>query len=150
MLSWVYVVVQGVVVEITGSGRPVGTRTLPGMPTRRSPLDQRSLLPNKYLTKPEVFGSERHPELVVPVVPDGGDQKSQEVALVQHRLVDRVRQRNDRTLAAVVTAKFGFSLSSWSRCLHGKAWMGETMQAAAVGALLDILLALEDDPPNVP
>ena len=57
------------------------------------------------------------------------------VAQVQHVLACLVRDRGDRSAAARVSARFGFSKQYWSRCLHGEAWMGETVLAAAIWVL---------------
>jgi hypothetical protein len=136
VLSWGYVVVYAAGVEITGIARPSGSLTIPGMPKRQARLDHRSLLPNSYLNDPDLFGGRLAIKLVVP---DGGDEVSRQVALVQHRLSFALVHPRNPKLAAAVQDKFGFSPSWWSKCLRGKGWMGETVLAAAVGALLDTL-----------
>lgn len=143
MLSWGYVVVRAAGVEIAGIAQPSESLTILGMPRRLSRLDRRSLQPEDYLTDPARFGSRLAVKLVVPA---GGDKVSLEVALVQHRLSFALVHPRDPKRAAAVKDKFGFSPSWWSKCLHGKGWMGETVLAAAVGALLDTLPDPETDP----
>jgi hypothetical protein len=136
-------VVRAPGVENAGIGRPSGSLTLLGMHRRRSRLDRRSLHPEDYLTDPDLFGGRLAIKLVVPL---GGDPVSKEVALVQHRVSSMLSQHPDPKRAAALKAKFGFSPSWWSKCLRGRGWMGETVLAAAVGALLDTLPDPKTDP----
>lgn len=61
---------------------------------------------------------------------------SQRVAMVQHQLAVAIRNRHSRSTTRTVTRAFGFSKQYWSLCLLGKAWMGETLLAAAVSVVL--------------
>ena len=104
------------------------------MRARRHLLDRRTLLPRDYLVPPERFGTAGASS----ALPDGGDPVSCRVAVVQHELACALHRRNDHHLATRVATTFGFSTSFWSDCLLGKSWMGETVLAAAVSALLDV------------
>jgi hypothetical protein len=105
------------------------------MSHRRRRLDTRNLRPRDYLLNPFQFG---HISPVTPVLPPGGDLKSQRVALVQHELALRVRGLSGPSTTRDLTARFGFSRSYWNDCLLGKKWMGETMLAAAVSLVLQV------------
>ena len=109
-------------------------RTLPAMASRGRRLDRRTLLPRDYLDDPFTFG---RATAVAWRRPAGGDEASRQVAMVQHQVAFLVGQRQDRTAAHRVSARFGFSKQYWSLCLHGQAWMGETVLAAAVSILLN-------------
>ncbi|RYP86863.1 hypothetical protein EKO23_07775 [Nocardioides guangzhouensis] len=104
------------------------------MPTRRRPLDRRTLRPRDYLVNPWQFGRTSDAAARTPA---GGDDRSLAVAVVQHRVACLIRDRDDRHAARSVTDEFGFSKQYWSLCLGGEAWMGETMLAAAVSLILD-------------
>jgi len=101
--------------------------------SRRRRLDNRSLFPRDYLLEPHRFGSD--PDATT-ILPAGGDPVSLAVAVVQHRLACVIRARDDPNLARVVTRRFSFSKSFWSRCMLGQSWMGETVLAAAISVLL--------------
>lgn len=118
---------------IDGNAAPRPPLTVRPMSHRRRRLDTRNLRPREYLLNPYQFG---HHSPVAAVLPAGGDLTSQRVALVQHELSMRVRQLSGPSTTREVTAEFGFSRSYWNDCLLGKAWMGETMLAAAVSVVL--------------
>ncbi|WP_157605838.1 hypothetical protein [Phycicoccus sp. Soil802] len=131
MLSFKNVVGIGTEAGIEGNVGASRTRTVHAMPTTRRRLDQRRLLPRDYLLDPHHFGRADDPKWVLP---EGGDLVSQRVAEVQHHIAKEVGGRRSPGLARVVTARFEFSKQYWSACLLGKAWMGETVLAAAVFA----------------
>lgn len=131
MVSFRDVVGFGTAAASGGNAAAPLTRTVRAMSTSRRRLDQRSLLPRDYLADPHLFGRNHHPGWVLP---PGGDLVSQRVAQVQHFLATEVRERGSRGTARVVTTRFAFSKQYWSVCLLGKAWMGETVLAAAVFA----------------
>ncbi|GAA1236336.1 hypothetical protein GCM10009657_09950 [Oryzihumus leptocrescens] len=106
--------------------------TVRGMPNRRRRLDARTLHPRDYLRDPHQFGSHPHPTWRLP---PGGDPRSLQVAAIEHQVARLVRERGSRDTAAQVCARFGFSRSFWGDCLAGRAWMGETVLAAALSAL---------------
>jgi len=111
---------------------PRGTGiTLPAMPNPRRRLDRRLLLPRDYLADPFQFGHHPHP---VWVLPPGGDHRSLRVAMVQHDVALLVRTHCPRA-GERVARRFGFSRQYWSKCTGGRAWMGETLLAAAIWAL---------------
>lgn len=96
-------------------------------------LDRRSGQPRDYLQEPERFG------FPVPVhrrTPAGADQRSAEVAWVQHQVCARLRILNGRGPGQRLGDRFGFSRQYWSLCMNGHAWMGETLLAAAVSEIL--------------
>jgi len=108
--------------------------TLRAMSTRRRRLDRRALRPRDYLDHPHEFGWAEHPTWRLPA---GGDERSMRVAQVEHDVARLVRRHAGRHAAALLGARFGFSRSHWSDALHGHTWMGETLLAAAVAALLE-------------
>ncbi len=110
--------------------------TLPHMSPRKARLPNRSCDPRDYLEVPERFGCDDTARTVFPTPPDG-DDVLQKIALVQHQLVFVLTRTPNSETAKFVTDKFGFSTSQWSLCLSGKAWMGETVLAAAVSVLLN-------------
>jgi hypothetical protein len=90
---------------------------------------RRSLTPRDYLADPWAYG-ERPSHMVMP---DGGDQLSQRVALVQHELIREFRA--DATLAPGTVCKiFGIHRNTWSRTMNGHRWAGETVMVALVWA----------------
>lgn len=114
------------------------------MSSRRRRLDRRHLLPRDYLTEPPRFGYQPDASMLLPA---GGDPISLQVARVQHQVALTIRARHDRTATSKVTTAFGFSKQHWSDCLHGRAWMGETVLAAALTLLLDPPQLEPDRPP---
>lgn len=132
MLSFRNVVGDGGEDKIAASGARTGSRTVRAMSPRRRRLDRRTLLPRDYLRDPYQFGVNLAAD---PVLPSRGDAVSQQVAMAQHHLAVLVRAAGTRATAADVTRRFGFSKQYWSRCLLGQAWMGETVQAAAVSVV---------------
>lgn len=109
--------------------------TLPRMSSRKRPFDKRSRRPRDYFSEPADFGRD---DTTRSVLPPDGDQRSGDVALVQHQLVFAMGYPRDRATTKRVTKRFGFSKQHWSDCLLGKAWMGDTVLAAAVSVLLDV------------
>jgi hypothetical protein len=103
-------------------------------PTRHH-FEQRSLRPIDYLEQPWGFGIDPDPSWVLP---RGGDPISLEVARVQHNLAQRLRPLaiNGTGPGAGAARRFGFSRQLWSRALAGQVWMGETVMAAAIRAIL--------------
>lgn len=94
---------------------------------------RRRLLPRDYLDPPEAFGL-RDP--IRWVVPADGDGTSQRVARVEHRLVVAWRLGDHRPSGPEMGRRFGFSRQTWSRCMLGERWMGETVLAAVLSILL--------------
>jgi hypothetical protein len=88
---------------------------------------QRSLLPADYAVGPHRFGQD--PKLVFRV-PSGGDDRSMEIARIQHQLVLAWRRRPDAPAGAALARRFGFSKQTFSRAVLGQRWMGETVMAA--------------------
>ncbi|MGZ6771750.1 MAG: hypothetical protein ACXVGA_04375 [Mycobacteriaceae bacterium] len=115
--------------------------TFPGMPNRRSRLDHRTLHPRDYCLDPFRYGHDPAAQFHLPPV---GDRTSLEVARIQHRLACLLRSHPDPGRAGRLTVVFGFSKQYWSLCTSGQAWMGETVLAAAISAVL----ALQDRPPS--
>lgn len=121
--------------ELAPAGCDQHARTVPAVPRRSRRLDHRTLYPRDYLRDSHQFG-------VVPDaalrLPPGGDPRSLQVAFVQHELALRLRDsaRTGVGPGASLGRRFGFSRQHWSRCLRGEAWMGATILAAAVSAVL--------------
>ena len=105
--------------------------TVRDMSSRRRLLDARSLRPRDYLVDPYQYGSHPDPHWRLP---RAGDRRSLQVAMVEHHVALLVRTYGGRHLATEVGRRFGFTKSYWSDCLQGRAWMGETVLAAAVAA----------------
>lgn len=104
--------------------RTVGRMRRPG----GTHLDrQRTLLPADYAVDPHRFG--RDPQLAFQV-PSGGDDRSMQIALIQHQLVVGWRQHADAPSGAALARRFGFSKQTFSRAVLGQRWMGETVMAA--------------------
>lgn len=108
--------------------------TLRAMSSRRRRLDRRLLRPLDYLENPHEFGWAVHPAWRIPA---GGDERSMRVAQIEHQVSLLVRRHAGRHAASSLGAYFGFSKSHWSDALRGHTWMGETLLAAAVAALLE-------------
>lgn len=108
--------------------------TLRAMSNRRRRLDRRSLHPRDYLENPHEFGWAEHPTWRLP---PGGDERSLQVAQVEHHVALLVHRHAGRRAASTLGPRFGFSETHWSDALHGHYWMGETLLAAAVAALLE-------------
>lgn len=128
--------------DIGGNAVAARGRTVPAMSSRPRRLDRRTLVPREYLVDPFQFGRTPAPTWVLP---EAGDTVSQRVAMVQHQLAVAIRNRHRRSTTRTVTRAFGFSKQYWSLCLLGKAWMGETLLAAAVSVVL-----VDRDPHHVP
>jgi hypothetical protein len=99
-------------------------------------IDSQLLLtPRDYLSNPAAFGSPV--EVVISVLPVGGNLDSQLVAWNVHRLaaIYRSKEPADRIDARKVFDKRGFSKSTLSRILLGHSWPGAigltALQAAA-------------------
>lgn len=72
----------------------------------------------------------------LPCMPAGGDDRSAQVAWIQHLLCAQLRARAGRGPGQRLASRFGFSRQHWSLCMTGQAWMGETLLAAAISELL--------------
>jgi hypothetical protein len=95
------------------------------------------LHPRDYLAEPYAFGRDPDP---VTVVPEGGDERSRQVAFVQHHLALRLRvhARPGTGPGARAAARFGFSRQHWADCLAGVYWMSPVLFAAAAAVLLGV------------
>jgi hypothetical protein len=104
--------------------RTVGAMRRPG----GTHLDrQRSLLPANYAVDPHRFG--RDPKLTFHI-PPGGDDRSMEIARIQHQLVLGWRLSPGAPSGAALARRFEFSKQTFSRAVLGQRWMGETVMAA--------------------
>ncbi len=110
----------------------VGTHPGVNIPGANHLDRQRRLTPRHYIP----LGYGRDPAATC-AVPHGGDPVSAAVARVQHTLLlsyRAVRQHgsNRRTARA-----FGISDTVWQQAMSGQRWMGETVTAALLHAVLD-------------
>ena len=103
---------------------------------------RRTLLPASYLEHPEAFGRRREVRIVLPV---GGDRVSQQIALLQHRLILAWNERGRRPSAAELASSWCVSKQVISRCALGQRWLGETLLAAFLQAV-----AAPPAPPSPP
>lgn len=93
---------------------------------------RRTLRPCDYLDDPHAFG--RRPARLL--IPDGGDAVSAEIARIQHHLVLAWRHRDFAPSAAALARRFGCGKQTISRSVLGHRWMGETVMAAVLHAVL--------------
>ncbi|MEN9505070.1 MAG: hypothetical protein RI958_996 [Actinomycetota bacterium] len=106
----------------------VTVRVMPRIGNRH--LDtRRNLKPRDYFENPWTFGV---PSAQL-VLPPGGDEVSQRIALQTHRLVCRLRERSVTSSRAC--ERFGFSRDVWSEVCAGQRWPGETVLAAIIDTL---------------
>ena len=119
---------------VTAHGRRVCTAR-PVTATRSRSLERRSGVPSDYLEQGLLFG---HGIEARPCMPEGGDERSLQVAWVQHVVCCALRSRQGRGAGARLGRRFRFSKQQWHLCMSGQAWMGATVLAAAVAELLGI------------
>lgn len=82
--------------------------------------------PRAYVTPPGAFGIDPK---AVPRIPPDGDQRSCEVAWLEHRLLLAWRARPGRASGAALARRWGISRQTFSRVVLGQRWAGETCLA---------------------
>src|SRR3712207_6028403 len=113
---------------------PAGTTSTVIRPGANHVDRRRRLRPREYLHDPHAFG--RHVNASFHV-PPGGDAVSAAVARVQHELLLWWRAARPRRVGSRDARAFGISSSTWSSSVLGERWMGETVMAAVLYALLE-------------
>ena len=96
---------------------------------------QRQLLPLDYLAVPEQFGDRPDAEFVLPT---DGDAVSMRLAIVQHRVVCRWRERRQQGHAwsgAQLAREFGCSRQTISASATGHRWACAVVYAAWITTL---------------
>ena len=93
---------------------------------------RRRLQPRDYLVDPHRFGIDLS---VRPVIPEGGDVISARIALQEHRLACRWRERTHRVSGAELGRRFGFSRQVFSRAIRGERWLGESIVCALLATV---------------
>jgi hypothetical protein len=93
--------------------------------------------PRDYVDQPLLFGRSREIRWIIP--PVAGSDAEQVLAMTQHAAALAIHHRGDTTAARRVSARFGFSVQTWSDYLLGKSWMAVPGFAAATALLLEQL-----------
>lgn len=86
-------------------------------------------LPRDYFVNPPGFGTDQAGRVVMPA---DGNQASQRVAEVQHRLVRAWLAQASYGDGARIAARFEVSASTWSRIVTGQRWAGSIGLAALI------------------
>lgn len=92
---------------------------------------QRQLLPRDYAADPDRFGDDLS---LAFRIPDGGDEVSLRIAVLQHRLAAGWQHRG-RPSGAELGRRFGCSKQTISSSARGRRWAGQTVLSAWLAAL---------------